>query len=59
MCHVVWRKENVPEDWEIELTARIPKKGNLAECLKWRGVPLFSIVSKLLAIVHLKRLKKN
>ena len=45
----VWESEVVPVDWLNAQMVPIPKKGNLAECVNWRGIALLDVVGKVVA----------
>jgi len=51
--------EKIPEDWEEGLIIKIPKKGDLSNCNKWRGVTLLSIPSKILTRIILNRIQNT
>jgi len=53
----IWKEEKIPEDWEGGLIIKIPKKGDLSNLKKWRGVTLLSILSKILTRVILNRIR--
>ena len=46
-----------PQDWKDSAIICIPKKGNLAECDKGRGVTLLSIPSKVYCLMILNQLR--
>ena len=52
----IWDRGKIPDDWSQDNIIRIPKKEALSECSNWRGIPLLSIPSKILAEVIMKRL---
>ncbi|VDP84882.1 unnamed protein product, partial [Schistosoma mattheei] len=39
----IWEKEQVPMDWREGHLVKIPKKGDLSKCEKYRGITLLSI----------------
>lgn len=53
---IIWRGENIPDDWSKGLIAKLPKKGDLGDCDNWRGVTLLSIPSKVFCRVLLNRI---
>lgn len=53
----IWNEETLPEDWQIGLLVKIPKKGDLTLCGNWRGITLLSIASKILTKVILNRIQ--
>ena len=52
----VWEDKRIPDDWNEATIFRIPKKGALNDCKKWRGITLLSIPSKILAKIIINRL---
>ena len=55
----IWKEEKIPEDWEEGLIIKIPKKGDLSNCINWRGVTLLSIPSKLLTRIILNKIQNT
>ena len=57
MYHPLWREENVdPEAFHTTLMTVLPKKGDLSDPNKWRGMSLLSVASKLVSSVIATRL---
>lgn len=54
----IWRKEEIPRDWEIGIIIPIYKKGDNKECKNYRGITLLSTVLKLFEQVINTRLKE-
>ena len=38
LVHTVWDEKHVPQSWADATIIPIPKKGNLSDCNKWRGL---------------------
>ena len=45
------------KDWRKGLIAKIPKKGDIANCNNWRGITLLSVPSKILARIILNSIQ--
>jgi hypothetical protein len=43
----IWKQENIAEEWSTGLLFKLPKKGNVFKCSNWRGITLFSVISKI------------
>ena len=39
----IWDTNTIPCDWTNGLIVKIPKKGNLQNCVNWRGITLLSL----------------
>lgn len=52
----IWEGKEIPDDWSEGIIIKIPKKGNLRDCNKWRGITLLSIPSKIMAKIIEQRL---
>lgn len=52
----VWVNKRIPERWKDGVIITIPKKGDLSQCINWRGITLLNTIEKLLAIVISNRL---
>ncbi|KAH9590700.1 Zinc finger protein aebp2, variant 2 [Schistosoma haematobium] len=55
----VWELESVPTSWNESIVVPIFKKASRHFCIKYRGISLLPIASKLLASVILRRLFKT
>ena len=55
LVNTCWTSKMVPDEWRKGITVKLPKKGNLADCNKWRGICLLSIPGKILSTILLKR----
>lgn len=55
----IWTKGEMPNDWRCGLLVKLLKKGDTANCNKWRGITLFSVPSKVFARVMLNRIKER
>ncbi|VDO50889.1 unnamed protein product [Schistosoma margrebowiei] len=53
----IWDEEQVPTDWKEGLLIKIPKKGDLSNCDKYRVITLLSIPGKVFNRVLLNRMK--
>ena len=47
--------KQLPEDWTEGVIVKIPKKGALSYCNKWRGISQLSVPSKILAKIIIQR----
>ena len=54
---IVWRDEKTPRKWRKGLIVKLPKKGNLKECKYWRGIPLLSVVCKVMGRIVIDRIQ--
>ncbi|XP_068083456.1 uncharacterized protein [Anabrus simplex] len=57
LISAIWEKETFPEEWNKGLLIKLPKRGDLSVCDKWRGITLLSVPSKVLSQVILDRIK--
>ena len=48
-----------PKSWSKGLIVKVPKKGNLRECMNWRGITLLPVISKIFGRVLISRIKKG
>ena len=55
----VWQSGQIPKDWKHRFILKLPKKGDLTECSKWRGITLLTIIGKILATIIHNRLKEE
>ena len=55
----MWHEEVKPDDWELGLLVKIPKKGDLTECNNYRGITLTSVVMKIFSMLILNRLERK
>jgi hypothetical protein len=53
----IWKEEKIPQEWEMGLLVKIPKKDDLFNCDNWHGITLLSIPSKVFTRVILNRIK--
>lgn len=44
------------EDWKTGLIIPIPEKGDLSDCVNWRGITLLSITRKVFCRIMLNRI---
>ena len=54
---LIWKNEEIPEEWQKGVIIKLPKKGDLENCNKWRGVTLLSVTSKVLGRVIIVRIR--
>lgn len=58
--HAYWTDPNVdPESFHTSLMSVLPKKGDLSDPNKWRGISLLSVASKLVSSIVATRLGKH
>ena len=55
----VWQSGQIPKDWKHGLIIKLPKKGDLTECSKWRGITLLNIILKILATIICNIIQKE
>jgi len=48
LCNQIWSEEQVLEEWKKGLLIKLPKKGDLIHCKKWRGIMLLNMASKVI-----------
>jgi len=53
----VWKGEEMPRDWNKSYIVTLPKKGDRRECENYGGIPLISVVGKVLNKSILLRLQ--
>jgi len=53
----IWKGEEMPPDWNESYIVKLPKKGDRQECKNYRGIPLISVVGKVLNKIILPRLQ--
>jgi len=58
LLNQIWTDEEIPAEWKEGLIVKLPKKGDLSQCSKWRGITLLSIPSKVLTRIMLERMKE-
>ena len=54
---IIWEQEIVPTQWTKGHICKIPKKGNLQECVNWRGITLLPLASKVLSRILINRIQ--
>ena len=54
---LIWKNEEIPEEWQKGVIIKLPKKGDLENCNNWRGVTLLSVPSKVLGYVIIVRIR--
>ena len=55
----IWRSERIPEDWLMQITIPVYKKGAHDICDKFRGIALLSVPGKVLCRIIYNRLKER
>ena len=53
----IWEEKEIPSELKEGLLIKIPKKGDLGQCLNYRGITLLSVPGKVLNRVIMERLK--
>ena len=53
----IWEKEEVPAQWKEGIIIKLPKKGDLRDCINYRGIMLLSTPGKVLNRILLERMK--
>ena len=51
--------EQIPEEWEHGLITKLPKKGDLSDFNKWRGITLLSVAGIVFNRTLLSRMREN
>ena len=54
----IWKKEKIPEDWEVGVVIPLFKKGDGSDCNNYRGITLLSVVLKVYERILEKRLRR-
>ena len=44
----IWETNEIPDNWKEGYLIKLPKKRDLKECKKWRGIMLLSTAGKVL-----------
>ena len=57
LFNIMWREEDVPQDWRQGVIIKLPKNGSLSDCNNWRGMTLLSVQGKVFCRVLLNRLR--
>ena len=55
----VWKKEQIPEDWQRGLIVKLPKKDDPTECNNWRGKTLMVVAAKFLGRIIVTRIRNG
>ena len=50
----IWIDEVKPDEWELAIITKIPKKGDLSECNNYRGKSLTSVIIKVFSLLILR-----
>ena len=58
LTNLVWKEQQVPQEWVDAILIPIPKKGNLKCCDNWRGISLLEVIGKVVARVVQNRLQE-
>jgi hypothetical protein len=52
----IWKKEELPEQWQESITVSIYKRGDKTDCSNYRGITILSTSYKVLSNILLSRL---
>jgi len=47
LINMIYKNEDVPDDWRHGIIVTLPKKGDFSDCNNWRGITLLSISNKV------------
>ena len=53
----IWRKEILPEDWNVSIVFPIYKKGSAKDCTNYRGISILNTAYKILSRILCEKLK--
>ena len=56
---LIWNTGIKPPEWSKGVIVKIPKKGSLRNCDKWRGITLLSLARKITCWIMLKILQSD
>ena len=54
---MIWDTESVPDNWGHSIIVPIYKNGDRMDCGNYRGISLTPVITRLLALVILRRLE--
>ena len=55
---IIWKTQQLPQDWKRSVFIPIPKKGNAKECSNYRTIALISHASKVMLKIVQARLQQ-
>ena len=55
----MWHEEVKPDEWELGVLVKMPKKGDLADCNNYGDIALTSVIMKIYSMLILKRLERK
>ena len=55
----IWQKVKFCKEWKERIIIKVPKKGDLSQCINWQGVTLLVMVSKIFNKILLERLRSH
>ena len=55
----IWRREEMPQEWEEGMFVPVHKKGDRAECNNYRGICLLTVGYKIITKLIYNRLKRH
>ena len=55
----IWQYDKSPKSWRRGLIIKRAKKGNTKHCKNWRGIPLLSVVGKILCRIIIDRIRSG
>lgn len=57
LINKIWREETIPKAWQVSILCLMYKKGDVMNCLNYRGISLLNTTYKVLSNIILNRLK--
>ena len=55
----IWQYQKSPKSCRRGLIIKLAKKGNTKHCKNWRGIPLLSVVGKILCRIIIDRIRSG
>ena len=59
LLSLIWEEERTPEDWYKGLIVKLPKKGDLTNCVNWRGINLMPTAAKVMGKQIIKTISRR
>ena len=56
LLSLIWEEKRTPEDWCRGLIVKLLKKGDLTNCVNWRGINLMPTAAKVVGKQIIKRI---